>query len=484
MALQCSLFKQTMLKIHVLVLLVLLVTFNSCKKTDHPKNEKISLTEAKSWLQNQPIKNNFDLNVSEIQETNVNGKTIMTIKLPNFEYQDKVITYSTLLISKNEMGEIFGYKLYYAPNSKPAPLSTLLNLLDDNESSEKQYGGTVLIYTMSGKLVKEHIELTENIYTKKIKIKKRTTVGGSGSGKVSITGSELNLLNYYPVPNGPQAPPPPGCRDFWWVGTYGTEVISVTYMGRRCNALAWAEEPEGSTETWIVRGSSDTYGESGLYISGMSPTDTVMKAAFFKNAKVMCALLKLMQNNFYKKTLNNFIGANKPIDLTFKLEALPPIAGFKRYGAAAPEPFNWKSTNVDIIVDINNLGDLSGIQTATVLLHEGIHAEIWRKLLTIHGAVYLSGKNFPEMFKLYQDYKLKDGFSHEFMANYYIDAMATTLKAYDNSKFDITYYKALSWDGLEETDSYNKLSLTQKADITTKTTALLLNRSKVNCDDI
>ncbi|WP_449439588.1 hypothetical protein [Pedobacter steynii] len=36
------------------------------------------------------------------------------------------------------------------------------------------------------------------------------------------------------------------------------------------------------------------------------------------------------------------------------------------------------------------------------------------------------------------------------MARYYVDAIASALKAYDNSKFDVSYYKALAWDGLEK----------------------------------
>ncbi len=68
---------------------------------------------------------------------------------------------------------------------------------------------------------------------------------------------------------------------------------------------------------------------------------------------------------------------------------------------------------------------------------------------------------------------------------YYVDAIASALKAYDNSKFDVSYYKALAWDGLEKTDSYKiDLTSTEKTDITTKRNALLLNRSKINCDDI
>ena len=92
--------------------------------------------------------------------------------------------------------------------------------------------------------------------------------------------------------------------------------------------------------------------------------------------------------------------------------------------------------------------------------------------------------NFPSMFNLYQQYKISEGFSHECMALYYVNIMSNAIKQYDNSKFDTSYYEALAWLGLDETNYYkNNLSSTRKTEINNLIEILLKNRSKVNCDD-
>lgn len=209
--------------------------------------------------------------------------------------------------------------------------------------------------------------------------------------------------------------------------------------------------------------------------------DTLMTSDFVKNAKAMCALAKLMNNSFFKNTLNNFIGVNKPIDLTFKLEPLAPESGFIRYGTAIPNPGNWNSNNIDLTLNESIIDSLSSIEVAFTLLHEGIHAEIFRKLLSIHGPSNLNSQNFPSLFEAY---RIHNNYQHEFIANYYTDIIGTALWEYDNKKFDLSFYKAYSYNGLERTITYTTFSTTKKSDIASKTTSLLLNRNKSNCNDL
>jgi hypothetical protein len=127
---------------------------------------------------------------------------------------------------------------------------------------------------------------------------------------------------------------------------------------------------------------------------------------------------------------------------------------------------------------------MSSIQVAFTLLHEGIHAEIYRKLLSIHGPQNLNINNFPSMYNLYKEYEIKEGrFSHEYMANYYTVTMAIALRQYDNNKFDIEYYQAYAWQGLEGTSDYNAKSPAEKGAIQDKIRTVLENRSKVGCND-
>ncbi len=211
--------------------------------------------------------------------------------------------------------------------------------------------------------------------------------------------------------------------------------------------------------------------------------DTSMAPDFYKNAKAMCALSKLMQNSYYKTALNNFIGENKPLDLTFKLEPIIDEPGEITYGTTQLESPDWNSTKIKLTLNKNIIGNLPSIEVALTLLHEGIHAEIYRKLLTIHGPSQLSNMNFPSMFNLYSQYKLSEGFSHEFIANYYVDIMSAALRQYDNNHFGLDYYKALAWEGLDKTSVYIALDAATKNEIKAKTATVLANRSKNNCND-
>ncbi|SEB20754.1 hypothetical protein SAMN05443550_11742 [Pedobacter hartonius] len=105
-------------------------------------------------------------------------------------------------------------------------------------------------------------------------------------------------------------------------------------------------------------------------------------------------------------------------------------------------------------------------------------------LLTIHGPGKLNNLNFPSLFKLYQEQGYTAGYSHAYMAQHYIDIMAETLRFYDQNRSDISNYQVLAWKGLSETDEYNLKTQAEKSDIENKINALLLNRSKSDCNDV
>jgi hypothetical protein len=288
--------------------------------------------------------------------------------------------------------------------------------------------------------------------------------------KFSQTGSlglkDRKLMTLQPPP---EVPVTPVCTDWYWTtwNSSGT-VVSEEYLYSTCtggNASGGGIPPTGGTST--------------------SYRDTTMAPEFVKNEKAMCALSKLMENNFFKNTLNNFIGQTKNIDLTFKLGYITQEPGFITVGNTVVKPNTWNSKNIDLILASNILDNLSSIEVATALLHEGIHAEIYRKLLSIHGPSNLDNQNFPSMFNMYQQYSISQGFSHEYMANYYVEIMANAIKEYDKSKFGIEYYKAIAWNGLKGTNYY-ETSLTQadKTEIESKKNSLLANRSKQGCNDL
>jgi hypothetical protein len=316
---------------------------------------------------------------------------------------------------------------------------------------------------------------------------------------LGITSPE-NLLGYVAPQAKGQIPPNNNlmlaeqhCYNQYWTITVcnmeGTSCVTVHGMDPVCFTV-YTDNGGGGGGSWSGTPSPPDYGYmphagAGGYNTPPPPPppppanllDTNMTPDFYKNAKAMCALNTLMQNSFYKTTLNNFIGENKPLDITFKLE---PIANQSVLGHTDLGPEGWNTNDIFLTLNENVIGNSPSIEVALTLLHEGIHAEIFRKILSINGPSNLNMDNFPSLFNMFAQYK---GYQHEFLANYYIDIMGAALKKYDSSQFTLDYYKALAWEGLEGTDVYINLNAATKADIQAKTAAVLANRSKTNCND-
>lgn len=123
-----------------------------------------------------------------------------------------------------------------------------------------------------------------------------------------------------------------------------------------------------------------------------------------------------------------------------------------------------------------------------------IHAEIYRKLLSVAGkpeiqfnqAQLLQLKdNYPGLYDYYMRYKFNIPLGqtptepqHEAMAMHYRSIIEQVLREYDNS-LPQSLYQALAWEGLKNTIAWNKLSSTEKTNIDT----IIANfeSSNINC---
>ena len=136
-------------------------------------------------------------------------------------------------------------------------------------------------------------------------------------------------------------------------------------------------------------------------------------------------------------------------------------------------------TNYDLIIDIKELGnniegypinaqtkgfesitldddlvrEATQLSIAKTLIHESLHVYI-----NLKTNKYNTNKDFYYAVKAYYDkFKTSNLSQHNFMADF-VEALAYSLSAYDFNKEDISYYKAMSWGGLESSDAYKKLS--------------------------
>lgn len=112
------------------------------------------------------------------------------------------------------------------------------------------------------------------------------------------------------------------------------------------------------------------------------------------------------------------------------------------------------------------------LMVAKTLIHEVIHAEMWRKILSIiknGGNVEglteqewtnkLSGGDYPGIFYYYTKYGI-NGFQHPQMAAHYRDVISNALQEFDNSNKTPQIYKDLAWEGLiyENDPTWSSLS--------------------------
>jgi hypothetical protein len=207
--------------------------------------------------------------------------------------------------------------------------------------------------------------------------------------------------------------------------------------------------------------------------------DTTMTSKFYGNPKIKCVMDKLMQGNQFKKTINNFTGTNARINLHFDLgQTKDPMAD----GETVPVPANWNTQDISVMINEGLLNTNTALQAALTLLHEGIHAELFRLLLTIKGPSHLTGSDFPTLFKYYNEYKGGQSPQHQLMAAHYISVLGKALQEFDGNKFTPEYYKSLAWDGLRETDAYKSLSQEEKDNITKLKEEVLKGRGKDGCN--
>lgn len=92
-------------------------------------------------------------------------------------------------------------------------------------------------------------------------------------------------------------------------------------------------------------------------------------------------------------------------------------------------------------------------EMATTLLHEGIHAEIFKYVNDHQGDI--DPEDRTNLLYYYFYYKSDNSNSletiyaqHQYMADNYIIPIAKTIRLLDNNRYDLEFYLAFAWEGL------------------------------------
>ncbi len=178
-----------------------------------------------------------------------------------------------------------------------------------------------------------------------------------------------------------------------------------------------------------------------------------------KGTKAGCVYDKLMNSsNDFNSIIQKFMG-EKPINhLTFKIDYSLPNKTNARTK-------NLDDFNIAILVNGNTLGQRTVIGLARTLIHEAIHAEMKRKLISV--GYKLDKISFPGIYDYMKRYRQSKNqeWDHEQMAAHYIKTIADALEDFDGGTHSRDFYESLSWEGLQGTTSWDNLSETKRKNI-------------------
>ncbi|MDT0641589.1 hypothetical protein RM553_01975 [Zunongwangia sp. F363] len=200
----------------------------------------------------------------------------------------------------------------------------------------------------------------------------------------------------------------------------------------------------------------------------------VILSESFKNNSCLNGVYQDMGNaSAFNTYLNNFDGDMSVANLTFDSSPTLPV----NINAETSAPENYMIT---ITFNENNL-TRPRLSVARTLIHEIIHAEMFRKLLSVWQHPSLDGITYTDIVAMKEDYPgLVDYYTrwknnvpqgmdatsaqHQAMAQHYRNVIINSLKEFDDSYSD-DVYEALSWVGLKNSIAWNNLSQAQKNSI-------------------
>ncbi|XRE44002.1 hypothetical protein ACIVBQ_002206 [Tenacibaculum discolor] len=198
------------------------------------------------------------------------------------------------------------------------------------------------------------------------------------------------------------------------------------------------------------------YGDGGGGTSSNTTEDQIVNKL---TEKAKCVYGRLETNNLLKKTLKKFNGVDAPVHLILQEGNLGAgVSGETSYG-----------DNITITLDKEDMKNTPSLWGAHTILHEAIHAEIYRKIRTTSQIKYDpytktfslpdgSRAHFPTLFDYYDKYS--DNPQHNYMADYYRTAMEEGLKEYATSigkTYPDQLYKDIAWGGLHNTNAWDNM---------------------------
>lgn len=205
--------------------------------------------------------------------------------------------------------------------------------------------------------------------------------------------------------------------------------------------------------------------QNELFEDWADPNRVKPTTRFKNNILVNCIYNKAKKSANFNQYLKNFDGRFSTAHLLFDLKSLPSI-----HNAETETPIGYW---IKININSNNL-DRPTLDIARTFMHEIIHAEMFRLLLSLaptsNGEIdvvqlkaMLNSKDYPGIYDYYRRFGVND-MQHEQMAAHFRGIIKNFLKQIDNSITD-SQAEAMAWAGLQGTVAWNNLGSTNQNNI-------------------
>lgn len=441
--------KITIIKVFLIFSLIFIMT--NCATEEIGRENTDTVTIAKEWFDNHKLDYNETVLkfVEELQWENAivsNGEQGQVIEVP-FKLQDnlsasnktaRVNDHHRLMFMKGSNGE---FKLYN------------IQIFTDNENYyllDKNFN----YYTITD-------DFDGQVYVQELDTKKGNKFDFK-EGKI-----------IKPTPTSKPREPAITCvyYGYWYESGYFEPLYVVGCYGagegeqRDDPGLAYGG---GTNEKTLGEGENESCPAGYRYRLGECVLDyrILTDASFINNPCLKSVYDKLKGSQTFQNYLKKFDGKFSVANLKLAASNTMP----SNINADTSPPQNYL---IQITLNSNNL-NRPGLDIARTFLHEMIHAEMFRVLLSLsssNGEIdvatlnnMLNQHNYPGMYDYYTRFGI-NGMQHEQMAAHYQGIMVSFLKDYD-STLTAAEYEAIAWEGLKGTTSWNSKSSQERQNIT------------------
>lgn len=387
-------------------------------------------------------KNTADINSAFVEfQTNLEGELLNSSNSLYFKYH--LLSY--LHPDKGEEKEVL-IKFVAATELEGVTLTDI---------KEKNFTGTVIHYNSEGQPTK--------------------TV-------VYENGIESDIMSNHDINNSSKYAPPNPCNNCYvliytthWVDWYNGSTGNYTHSQYSYTSSEWAYV--GGGHNYQIPDNQEPYHNHYDYPHGPSmPVDVdnhvveILKDSSFIGTKAECVYEKLnVGSTTFKELIERFDGEFPVAHLKFKIDN-------SLTAKTNAQVSNGYENYIEIRINGNTLPGRTVLGLARTLIHETIHAELYRKVRSVGGNVSI--KDFPGIYDYYRRY-IK-GWQHEQMAAHYRTTIVEALKEFDGNRQSLSFYNDLAWEGLTATVVWQNLPLSEKTRITNFITNYKKNGSK-NC---